>query len=141
MLTDAPTPCLGTPLVPLKWRAGGLAGWQAGGLAGRRAGGLAGSDSRFTSLSQNLDKFDGSGTYLSKELRQVGGSGANSAKDLRQFSGSGANLAKDFREMGGAPRNLAPRNHFLVWTVKPSGCHCTDGHLTGRVFTEDQQIV
>ena len=29
------------------------------------------------------------------------------------------------REMGGAPRNRAPRNHFSVWTVKPSGCHCT----------------
>ena len=28
--------------------------------------------------------------------------------------------------MGGAPRNLAPRNHFLVRIVKPSGCHCTD---------------
>ena len=23
------------------------------------------------------------------------------------------------REMGGAPRNPAPRNHFLVWIVKP----------------------
>ena len=34
----------------------------------------------------------------------------------------------------------APRNHFLEWIVKPSGCHCTDGHLTGRVFAEDQQI-
>ena len=30
------------------------------------------------------------------------------------------------REMGGAPRNPAPRNHLLVWIVKPSGCHCTD---------------
>ena len=30
------------------------------------------------------------------------------------------------RETGGAPRNSAPRNHFLAWTVKPSGCHCTD---------------
>ena len=29
-------------------------------------------------------------------------------------------------EMGGAPRNPAPRNHLLVWIVKPSGCHCTD---------------
>ena len=29
------------------------------------------------------------------------------------------------REMGGAPRNLAPKNHFLVWIVKTSGCHCT----------------
>ena len=28
--------------------------------------------------------------------------------------------------MGGAPRNPAPRNHFLVWIVKPSGCLCTD---------------
>ena len=27
--------------------------------------------------------------------------------------------------MGGAPRNPAPRNHLLVWVVKPSGCHCT----------------
>ena len=32
--------------------------------------------------------------------------------------------------MGDAPRNL-------VWIVKPSGCNCTDGHLTSRVFTED----
>ena len=44
------------------------------------------------------------------------------------------------REMGGAPRNPAPRNHLSVWIVKPSGCHCTDGHLTMKVFTEDQQI-
>ena len=44
------------------------------------------------------------------------------------------------REMEGAPRNPAPRNHFLVWIVKPSGCHCTAGHLTSGVFTEDQQI-
>ena len=43
-------------------------------------------------------------------------------------------------EMGGAPRNPAARNHFSVWIVKPSGCHCTDGHLASRVFTEDQQI-
>ena len=28
--------------------------------------------------------------------------------------------------MAGAPRNPAPRNNFLVWIVKPSGCHCTD---------------
>ena len=40
-------------------------------------------------------------------------------------------------EMGGAPRNLAPRNHLLVWIVKPPGCHCTDWHVTSRVFTED----
>ena len=40
------------------------------------------------------------------------------------------------REMGGAPRNLAPRNHFLVWIVKPSGCRCEDGHLASRVVTE-----
>ena len=30
------------------------------------------------------------------------------------------------REMGGASRNPAPRNHFLVWIVQPSGCLCTD---------------
>ena len=30
------------------------------------------------------------------------------------------------REMAGATRNPAPRNHFLAWIVKPSGCHCTD---------------
>ena len=46
----------------------------------------------------------------------------------------------ELREMGGAPRNPAPGNHFLVRIVKPSGCHCTDGHLTSRVFTEDQNI-
>ena len=44
------------------------------------------------------------------------------------------------REMGSAPRNPAPRSHFLVWIVKPSGCHCTDGHWKSRVFTEDQNI-
>ena len=42
--------------------------------------------------------------------------------------------------MGCAPRNPAPRNHLLVWIVKPEGCHCMDGHLTSRVLTEDQQI-
>ena len=47
---------------------------------------------------------------------------------------------REIREMGGAPRNLAPRNNLLVWIVKPSGCHCTDGHLTSRVFPEDQQL-
>ena len=31
-------------------------------------------------------------------------------------------------------------SYFLVWIVKPSGCHYTDGHLTSRVFAEDQQI-
>ena len=46
----------------------------------------------------------------------------------------------DIREMGGAPRNPAPRNHLLVWIVKPSGCHCTDGQLTSRALTEDQQM-
>ena len=35
---------------------------------------------------------------------------------------------------------LAPRNHFLARIVEPSGYHCTDGHLTSRVFTEDQHI-
>ena len=43
-------------------------------------------------------------------------------------------------EMGGAPRNPAPKNHLLVSIVKPSGCHCTDGHLSSRVFTEDQNM-
>ena len=42
-----------------------------------------------------------------------------------------------FVKMGGAPRNLAPRSRVWVWIVKPSGCHCTDGHLTSRVVTED----
>ena len=28
--------------------------------------------------------------------------------------------------MGGDPRNVAPRNNFLVWILKPSGCHSTD---------------
>ena len=44
---------------------------------------------------------------------------------------------ESIREMGGAPKNLAPRNHLLVWIVNPSCCHCTDGHLTSRAFTED----
>ena len=42
--------------------------------------------------------------------------------------------------MGGAPRKSAPRNHFWVWIIKPSGCHGRDGHSTSRVFTEDRQI-
>ena len=42
-------------------------------------------------------------------------------------------------EMGGAPRNPAPRKRFLAWIVKPSDCHCTDGHLTSRVFSEGRQ--
>ena len=41
-------------------------------------------------------------------------------------------------EMRGAPGSPAAGNHFLVWIVKPSGCHCTDGHLTSRVLTEEQ---
>ena len=56
-----------------------------------------------------------------------------------QPSGQAAAL-QPIREMGGAPWNPAPRNHFLVWIVSPSGCHCTDGRLTSRVLTEDQQI-
>ena len=32
----------------------------------------------------------------------------------------------NIRDMGGAPRNPAPRNHFFVWIVKPSGCRYTD---------------
>ena len=35
------------------------------------------------------------------------------------------------REMKGAPRDPAPRNYFLVWIVKPSGCR----HLTSGVST------
>ena len=42
--------------------------------------------------------------------------------------------------MGVAPRNPAPRNHLLARIVKPSGCHCTDGHLTSRVLAQDQSI-
>ena len=34
---------------------------------------------------------------------------------------------------GGAPRNPAPRSHLVARSVKPSGCRCTDGHLTSRV--------
>ena len=44
------------------------------------------------------------------------------------------------RVLGGAPRNPAHRNHLLAWIVKPSGCLCTDGHLTSRAFTEDRKI-
>ena len=53
--------------------------------------------------------------------------------DVRGFP----SRARPIREMGGAPRNLAPRNHLLAWIVKPSGRHCTDGHLTSRVFTKE----
>ena len=46
---------------------------------------------------------------------------------LRSASNEVAPLCSDaLREMGGAPRNPAPRNHFLAWNVKPSGCHCTN---------------
>ena len=41
----------------------------------------------------------------------------------------------DIGEMGCAPRNLAPRNHFLVRIVKPSGCHCQDAS-DGNNFCE-----
>ena len=51
------------------------------------------------------------------------------------YSKSGA---ARFREMGGAPRNLPPRKHLSAWIVRPSGCHCTDGHLTSILFPEDQ---
>ena len=40
--------------------------------------------------------------------------------------GRGRRTAWENKEMGGAPRNPAPRNHFLVWIVKPSGSHCAD---------------
>ena len=40
----------------------------------------------------------------------------------------------EYREVGGAPKNLAPRNHFLAWIVKPSGCHCTDVALDKQSF-------
>ena len=43
--------------------------------------------------------------------------------------------------MGGAPRNPAPRNHFMVWIVKPSGCHCADGHFTSIVHWGSTNIV
>ena len=52
-----------------------------------------------------------------------------------------ATNAHSIREMGGAPRNPAPSNHFLVWMVKPSGCHCTDGHLTSIFFRGSKDIV
>ena len=35
------------------------------------------------------------------------------------------------RAMGGARRNPAPRNHFWVWVVKPSGGHCTNAFGCG----------
>ena len=41
--------------------------------------------------------------------------------------------------MGGAPRNPSPRNHFLAWIVKPSGCHCAVGHFTSRVSTVESR--
>ena len=55
-----------------------------------------------------------------------------SATSRRSASG-GSREEGVVRETGGAPRNPDPRNHFLMWIVKPSGCHCTDGHLTSRV--------
>ena len=36
------------------------------------------------------------------------------------------NNNEGINDMGGAPGNPAPRNHFLVRIVNPSGCHCTD---------------
>ena len=46
--------------------------------------------------------------------------------------------SSSLRETGGAPRNPAPRNHLLVWIVKPSGCHRKDalgGKKSRRVPT------
>ena len=53
---------------------------------------------------------------------------------IRINSSHSNNSKNKIREVGGAPRNPAPRNSFLVWIVKPSGCHCTGGHLTSRVW-------
>ena len=53
------------------------------------------------------------------------GGGWDSPIALQLLSCASGNIPS-LREMGGAPRNLAPGNHFLVWIVKPSGCHCTD---------------
>ena len=58
-------------------------------------------------------------------------------RDLWPVAERNRSCSANVREMGGALRGLAPRNHFLVWIVKPSGCHCTDGHLTSRAFTKD----
>ena len=69
-------------------------------------------------------------------LRVVGAAAAGSGSLQHHL----AAVCRLLREMGGAQRNLAPRNHFLVWIVKTSGCHRTDKHLTSRAFTEDQTI-
>ena len=71
----------------------------------------------------------------SRKEALLGAAGEERSDQQGQFRGP------PVREMGGAPRNSAPSNHFfLVRIVKPSGCHCTDGHLTSRVFTEDRKM-
>ena len=57
-----------------------------------------------------------------------------SSEDPNYFSVHWPCITPLAREMGGAPRNPAPRNHLLVGIAKPSGCHCTDGHLASRGF-------
>ena len=71
----------------------------------------------------------------------MGGCGAVSAAGLQGRGWRARDiLFADTLFVRAAPRNPAPRNHLLVWIVKSSGCHCTDGHLTSRVFTEDRNI-
>ena len=70
---------------------------------------------------------------FSKDLRRLGGFWQQLGEDLRRLSGFWRRCGKDLREMGGAPRNPAPRNHLLVWTGKPSGCHCRDA-LGGKRY-------
>ena len=61
-----------------------------------------------------------------RRWRRATPNGLDPAGTAQEGSGRGACPRSEIREMGGAPRNPAPRNHFLVWTVKSSGCHCAD---------------
>ena len=80
------------------------------------------------------------GFLLQRALEEPGTVPAVGVQVAEQLVAGASMKEPRVREMGGAPGNPAPRNHFSVRLVKPSGCHCTDGHFTSRVFTEDQQI-
>ena len=59
-------------------------------------------------------------------LLERNGSNNSNNNNSNTNSNNSNNSNNKIREWGGDPRNPAPRSHFLVWIVKPSGCHCTD---------------
>ena len=108
-----------------------------------------------------IDKFQCAGTRRSKVLMQLTPRGSAPSIGLRDASPrpkstSGVPLRGNFepeaesksprsalsvREMGGAPRNPAPRNHFLVWIVKPSGWNCTDALGGEKTIVEGRPLL